>query len=309
MILGAQESDAWIRPGSVNVARAAGKSIGTERSARPSLPYRSLRRRDDSGLRPHDRNWAVEDHLPGPRNYRDSANRRSSAFGDEVKLQSTDDSQDGRREEHWKDLVLATLGGNEVRARAAARTAAAAEATGHSADEFFDAARAAYQAAEGAAITIDGARPAIVIRPSGGKRFLLLLTGAVVLGVAASIVRFGSQGLLPTIGASVGGGVLICAFWMRCRVVVDDRTISVQGPLRRRRLDQLALSEIVLQPWNPWWQVRSPLVKPWFVATFVAGNGSTLLEMPQGAWTAVDIARIGAAIGVRVSQDRMSRSC
>ena len=50
-----------------------------------------------------------------------------------------------------------------------------------------------------------------------------------------------------------------------------------------------------MQPWNPWWLIRSPLVKPWFVATFVAANGSTLLEIPQGAWTAVDIARIGTA--------------
>ena len=219
---------------------------------------------------------------------------------------SMDDSQGARREERWKDLALATLGGNELRASAAARAAAAAEAAGHSADESFDAARDAYQAAGAPATPMDGARPALVVRPSGGKRFLLVLIGAVVLGVGASIVRFGSQGLLPTIGASVCGAVLIYALWMRCSVVVEGRTISVQGPLRRRRLDQLAISEIVVQPWNPWWLIRSPLVKPWFVATFVAANGSTLLEIPQGAWTAVDIARIGTAIRVRVSQDRMS---
>lgn len=221
-------------------------------------------------------------------------------------MQSIDDSQGARREEQWKDLALATLGGNEVRASAAARAAAAAEAAGHSADESFDAAREAYQAAEVPAIPIDGARPAIVVRPSGGRRFLLLLVGAVVLGVGATIVRFGSQGLLPTIGASVCGGALLYALWMRCMVVVEGRTVSVQGPLRRRRLDQLAISEMVVQPWNPWWLIRSPLVKPWFVATFVGDSGSTLLEMPQGAWTAVDIARTGAAIGVRVSRDRMS---
>ena len=81
-------------------------------------------------------------------------------------------------------------------------------------------------------------------------------------------------------------------------VVVERGTMSVQGPLRRRRLDQLAVSEIVVQPWNPWCLIRSPLVKPWFVATFVADNGSTLVEMPQRAWTAADIARIGTAIGV-----------
>jgi len=219
---------------------------------------------------------------------------------------STDDSQGARREERWKDLALATLGGNELRASAAARAAAAAEAAGHSADESFDAGRDAYQAAEAPATPMDGARPALVVRPSGGQRFLLVLIGAVVLGVGASIVRFGSQGLLPTIGASVCGAVLIYALWMRCSVVVEGRTISVQGPLRRRRLDQLAISEIVVQPWNPWWLIRSPLVKPWFVATFVAANGSTLLEIPQGAWTAVDIARIGTAIRVRVSQDRTS---
>jgi hypothetical protein len=221
-------------------------------------------------------------------------------------MQSTDDNQGARREEQWKDLALATLGGNELRASAAARAAAAAEAAGHSADESFDAARTAYQAAEAPAIPIDDARPAIVVRPSGGKRFLLLVIGAVVLGVGASIARFGSDGLLPTIGASLGVGVLFYALWMRCRVVVEGRTISVQGPLRRRRLAQLSISEIVVQPWKPWWQIRSPLVKPWFAATFVAGNGSTLLEMPQGAWTAADITRIGTAIGVRVSQDRMS---
>jgi hypothetical protein len=220
-------------------------------------------------------------------------------------MQSTGDNQGARREEQWKDLALATLGGNELRASAAARAAAAAEAAGHSADESFDAARGAYQAAETQPITI-GARPAITVRPSGGRRFLLLLLGAVALGVGASIVRFGIQGLLLTAGASIGVGVLFYALWMRCMVVVEGRTISVQGPLRRRRLDQLAISEIVVQPWNPWWQIRRPLIKPWFVATFVGDNGSTLLEMPQGAWTAVDIARIGTAIGVRVSQDRMS---
>jgi len=221
-------------------------------------------------------------------------------------MQSTDDSQGARREAQWKELALATLGGNELRASAAARAAAAAEAAGHSADESFDAARTAYEAAEAPAILIDGARPAIVVRPSGGRRFLLLVVGAVVLGVGAAIIRFGSQGLLPMIGATACGGVLIFGLWMRCVVVVEGRTISVQGPLRRRQLDQLAISEIVVQPWNPWWLIRSPLVRPWFVATFVGDNGSTLLEMPQGAWTAVDIARIGTAIGVRVSQDRMS---
>ena len=159
---------------------------------------------------------------------------------------STDDSQGARREERWKDLALATLGGNELRASAAARAAAAAEAAGRSADKSFDAARDAYQAAEAPATPMDGARPALVVRPSGGKRFLLVLIGAVVLGVGASIVRFGSQGLLPTIGASVCGAVLIYALWMRCSVVVEGRTISVQGPLRRRRLDQLAISEIVV---------------------------------------------------------------
>jgi hypothetical protein len=51
-------------------------------------------------------------------------------------------------------------------------------------------------------------------------------------------------------------------------VVVERGTMSVQGPLRRRRLDQLAVSEIVVQPWNPWCLIRSPLVKPWFIATF-----------------------------------------
>jgi hypothetical protein len=89
-------------------------------------------------------------------------------------------------------------------------------------------------------------------------------------------------------------------------VVVEGRTISVQGPIRRRRLDQLAVSEIVVQPWSPWWLARSPLVKPRFVATFLGDNASKLLEMRQGAWTAADMARIGSAIGVRVSQDRMA---
>jgi hypothetical protein len=54
---------------SIDKCRQIGRqAIGPEPCAGPiSSPYCSLRRGDDSGLGPHDRNRAFEDHLPGVR--------------------------------------------------------------------------------------------------------------------------------------------------------------------------------------------------------------------------------------------------
>ena len=212
-------------------------------------------------------------------------------------------------EDEWKQWALVVFGGNEARATAAARAAAAARNTGASDDEVFAVARAAYDTLglrEGT--DLSSASPAgargdatnCIVRPSGRGVLGVKLIGALVAGIVALIARSELSAVVPAVPAAA----VIYGAWyavsLRSSVTISERTVCVQGGLRRREFGRLDVRQITVQPRS---RMFGLFRNNQFLASFVADDFAHLFELRQGAWTRTDIDRIGTAIGVQVVDD------
>lgn len=163
-------------------------------------------------------------------------------------------------EEQWRQLALATFGGNEIRAAAAARAAVAAQASGAPADDAFAAASKAYSAApaeDPQQAATGGTTPAsdrVIIRPRGGGALAATLAGAIISGAIIYVIRFHSSFLfLCLLVGCIAAYVLWFGASLRESVIVRGQSVTVRGLVRTKSFHRADVDRIVvLHGTNSW---------------------------------------------------------